>query len=79
MLNMIVKNEVKQLGKDLLKPNMCDINWEKYDYPPKMNIIHFSKYDIPNTNNYYLYYALQNAFLGTIFFYAFNLIINLLS
>lgn len=64
--------------KTSLEEKSMDIDWEDYNYPPGLKIIHFKPSELEDKQKIIVAHCMHAAFLGIPIFFVFNLIINVM-
>lgn len=78
MASQMMKMGVSSLKKDL-QEKASDIDWEDFNYPPGLRIIHFSPSELKDASKITIAHGMHIAFLCIPVFFIFNLTINLMS
>lgn len=65
--------------KNAIEEKQSDIDWEDYNYPPGLRIIHFKPSELEDSGKITIAHGLHVAFLCIPVFYLVNLTLNLLS
>jgi hypothetical protein len=59
------------------KPRLSDINWEDYNYPKHLDLIHFDLQDIPDESLRKTGKLMEQSFLGVVLIFAINGFVNI--
>lgn len=76
MAGMMMKMGTSAIKTQLEKKSM-DIDWEDYNYPPGLKIMHFKPSELEDKSKIMVAHCMHVAFIGIPIFYLFNLSINL--